>query len=202
MIIWERLPCRVEYKGKTYRLKPSFDRVLEAVSVFGDERLLPDDRLRYALSLVVRGRCPLDPGLLEAALAALAWSEPESAEGGDRVLDFRQDGAYIYAAFRQAYGIDLFKERGRLHYAEFMALLRALPADTRLSEIIGIRCRPVPAATKHNAKEIQNLMKAKARYRINKSAEEQERSYQRSLEGFAQTLIGMIKGEKEGNMDG
>ena len=39
MIIWERLPCRVEYNGKTYRLKPSFDRVLEAVSVFGEAEI-------------------------------------------------------------------------------------------------------------------------------------------------------------------
>lgn len=202
MIIWERLPRRVKYKNKTYRLKTSFDRVLEAVSVFGDEALLPDDRLRYALSLLIRGRCPLDPDLLGAAIAVLSGASPEEGEG-DRVLDFRQDGAYIYSAFRQAYGIDLFEERGRLHYAKFLALLQALPADTRLSEIIRIRCKAVPAATKYNAAEIQNLMKAKARYRIIKTEEEEKRDYQKSLQSFAQTLIGMAeRGEKEGKMDG
>ena len=195
MIIWERLPRICVYKGKRYRLRPAFDRVLEAVAVFGDESLFPDDRLRYALRLLVRGRCPLDPGLFEAAIAALSWSDVRKDEAGERVLDFKQDSAYIYAAFRQAFGIDLFKERGKMHYAEFLALLQALPADTRLSQIVQIRSKPIPKATKHNSEEIQNLLKAKARYRIVKSQEEQERSYQRSLQNFAATLIGMARTE-------
>ena len=73
---------------------------------------------------------------------------------------------FIYAAFRQAYGIDLFQEQGKLQWWEFVALLGALPSDTRLSNIIDIRIRPVPAPNGRNQEQISALLKLKAQYAI------------------------------------
>ena len=81
-------------------------------------------------------------------------------------ISFDQDAPYIYAAFRQAYGIDLFKEQGKLQWWEFVSLLGALPSDTRLSDIIDIRTRPVPAPNGRNQEQISALLKLKAQYAI------------------------------------
>ena len=56
----------------------------------------------------------------------------------DIILSFEADGSYLYSAFRQAYNIDLMRDK--LHWHEFNALLRSLPNDTKLSEIMGFRC--------------------------------------------------------------
>ena len=77
--------------------------------------------------------------------------EPQKAkDSGPRVMDFHQDAALILAAFRQAYGIDLYHEQGRLHWLEFLALLSGIPQNTRLSEVMEIRACKVPPATKNN----------------------------------------------------
>lgn len=49
------------------------------------------------------------------------------------------DATYIYTGFRQAYGIDLHQELGKLHWQEFQALLRDIPENTAFGEIVKIR---------------------------------------------------------------
>lgn len=56
-----------------------------------------------------------------------------------RGLDFAVDGPLLWAAFLQAYGIDLHDPALSLHWWEFMALLRALPEDCRICTIIDWR---------------------------------------------------------------
>ena len=102
-------------------------------------------------------------------------------------MDFEQDAWAIYSAFRQAYGIDL--HRHRLHWWVFLDLLRALPDDTKLSQIIGIRAQPMPPATKYNAAERQRLSRLKAQYalRDKKTAEE-------GLKSMADMIMHMARG--------
>ena len=57
--------------------------------------------------------------------------------GGARALDLLADGDLVVAAFQQAYGIDL--TAGDMHWHRFLALLRGLPSDTLLSQVMGIR---------------------------------------------------------------
>ena len=64
---------------------------------------------------------------------------PTDENGSKRVYSLIHDAEYIYASFRQAYGIDLFEERGRLHWKKFNALLNGLPSNTKLMEVIRIR---------------------------------------------------------------
>ncbi len=51
--------------------------------------------------------------------------------------DFAIDGPLIYAAFWQAYGIDL--NNVELHWWEFMALFRGLPEECRICKIMEYR---------------------------------------------------------------
>ena len=99
----------------------------------------------------------------------------------------------IRAAFRQAYGIDLYRDR--LHWIEFTELLNALPDDTRYTYVVGIRARPMPPATKWNAEERTWLMKAKADVALFASEEEREANYQRDVANIAAAILAWA-GEK------
>jgi len=56
--------------------------------------------------------------------------------------DLKHDASYIYNSFRQAYGINLFEEQGKLDWREFLSLLRGLSEDTEYRKVIDIRTRP------------------------------------------------------------
>lgn len=56
--------------------------------------------------------------------------------GEESVIDFGIDAMYIYAAFMQAYHIDLIDSD--MHYYKFLALLRGLK-NTRMNDIIEYR---------------------------------------------------------------
>ena len=88
-----------------------------------------------------------------------------------KVYDYAQDAFLIYAAFWQAYGIDLNKERDKLHYMGFLALFSGLPDDTRMSQIMGIRGAEIPAPNKNNRREIARLNKLKLRWALKEDPE-------------------------------
>lgn len=76
---------------------------------------------------------------LPAALEFLASENPiprATGEGGSRI-DWTADSDWLVAAFMQAYGIDL--TACDMHWHLFLALVRGLPASTRLSEVLGHR---------------------------------------------------------------
>lgn len=53
------------------------------------------------------------------------------------LLDFTLDADYIFASFYQAYNINLLRDK--LHWYEFISLLKGLPEDTIMQKIIGYR---------------------------------------------------------------
>lgn len=61
----------------------------------------------------------------------------QGAETSKRAYDFEVDANMIYAAFRQAYKIDLNRER--LHWWEFKALFSALPESCQIVKIMEYR---------------------------------------------------------------
>lgn len=68
-----------------------------------------------------------------------ANSTPKTAgASAAKAVDYIQDGEYIYAAFLQAYGIDLV-EVEHLHWHKFKALFLSLPENTKMSEIMRLR---------------------------------------------------------------
>ena len=69
-----------------------------------------------------------------------------------------------------------------------------LPEGTRYNEIISIRARPMPKATKYNADERQWLMRAKAEYALEMTEEQQERKYNEGVLSIFNGLMNMAKG--------
>ena len=65
-----------------------------------------------------------------------AAGDSGSASAGP-AFDYQLDAPYIVAAFQQAYGIDLTREK--IHWWRFRALFAALPEDTLMAKIMGWR---------------------------------------------------------------
>lgn len=86
----------------------------------------------------------------------------ELVGSGPRGLDFAVDGPLVYAAFWQAYGIDLRQPDLQLHWWEFMALLRALPEECRLCTIIDYRTHDLTDLPEATRKQYEKMRKVYA----------------------------------------
>lgn len=190
MKLQDRLPDGVTVDGGFYRLDFDFRNVLKMMETLARDDLMPDAREYRALKCLTRH--PRNVSKVLAAVRALLFEKPPKADA-KKVTDFVQDAGLIRAAFRQEYGIDLYREK--LHWIEFRELLNAIPEGNRYSEVIGIRVRPIPSPTKWNGEERAWLIKAKADVSLDMSEEEQREKYQRDVAGIAAALLAWA-GEK------
>ena len=187
--------------GRRIKLYASFDRVLAFLDVLRGKSMTEEDTEKTALFLLFGDQKLTSRETSEALKKAhgILFEQKKSDDCGQRVMDFHQDAALILAAFRQAYGIDLYHEQGRLHWLEFLALLSGIPQNTRLSEVMEIRACKVPPATKNNHEQVRALMKAKAKYAIRITEEERQARWQAGLQNIAKQMMSNAKaGENDG----
>ena len=196
MTLYEALPENLEYLGKEYRLYASFDRVLEALAFLKRKDFSDTEKEEYITFLLFGDGVEPSAGLIGSAFSLLC---PPSKSSGVRTFDWEQDAAVIYASFLSVYGLDLYAMRGKLHWTAFIALLQNLPADSAFGRLIQIRTCEVPKPTKHNQKQIHDLLKAKAAYRLRISEEERQAQWQAGLQNIAKQMMSNAKaGEQHG----
>lgn len=193
MKLQDRLPDGVTVDGRFYRLDLDFRNVLHMMDELTREDVMPEAREYNALRCLTRR--PRNVSKVLAAVRELLFEKPPKRDG-PRVTDFVQDAGMIRAAFRQAYGIDLYRDR--LHWIEFRELLNAIPEGSRYSEVVGIRARPIPPATKWNAEERSWLLKAKADVALHLTDEEQAKKYSEDVEKVFTGLMGIIQRGQDG----
>ena len=131
---------------------------IDGVPIYADyrnmirfEQILDDDALSDTVKTALGGRQLFDelpPGGLERAVDRLQWfysrgKAPgrEDAPHGQkavRAYDLIYDAPCVYAAFRQAYQIDLI-EIPYLHWWAFLALLENLPDSTAMAQRMQLR---------------------------------------------------------------
>ena len=177
MKLYERLPEHIVIDGKRYKLDLDFKNVLKMMDIMDRKDILPDARDYLALKCVIR-RPPKDTKKALYHVCLFIFGDNKHTEE-KRVTSFAQDADMIRAAFMQEYGINLFREK--LHWFEFTAFLYNLPNGSKYTEVIGIRSKPIPPATKYNKAEREALIKAQAAYAIEYTQEERERNYSNSL---------------------
>lgn len=194
MKLQESLPDGVIVNGKFYRLDFEFRNVLRMMDVLARDDLMPKAREYLALKCLTR-RPKNVHDVLTAVKGILFEQRPTRNQ--QKVTSFEQDAGLIRAAFRQEYGIDLYREK--LHWIEFSELLQGLPEGNRYSEVVGIRARPMPPATKWNGEERKWLAEAKARVAIHMGEEEREAHYQEDVANVFAGIMSMVK--KEVNQD-
>lgn len=195
MKLTESLPEGVTVDGRFYSLDFDFRNVLRMMETMGNDDLLPDARDYLALKCLTK-----HPKNVEKVLDAVKDVLFQIAPGTDRnerVTSFEQDAGLIRSAFRQVYHIDLFRDR--LHWLEFTELLQNLPEGNRYEEVLGIRSRPMPAATKYNQKEREWLMKAKQQCAIHLTEQEAAKKYDNDVGNIFAGLMSMIPKEVTNN---
>ena len=196
MKLYERLAESVTVNGKKYKLDLDFRNVLRMMDILARDDLIPAARDYLALKCVIK-RPPKHTEALMEELRKLLFPAHKNTGDGKRLTSFEQDADLIRAAFRQAYGVDLYRDR--VHWTEFQMLLSALPEGSRYSEVLGIRARPMPAATKYNQAEREWLAKAKAACALEMSEDERERAYAEGVKSLFTGLLAWAEGsEKNG----
>ena len=192
MKLQDMLPDGVTVDGRFYKLDFSFRNVLRMIDILDDDTLMPEAMAYNALHCL----CKRPKNVLKVleAVKGLLFKAPRK-KGGQRVTDWVQDAGLIRAAFRQAYGIDLYRDN--LHWIEFTELLNAITEGNRYSEIVGIRARPMPEPTKWNQKEREWLLQAKADYALDLTDKEQAEQYKRDVANVAAVLMAMAGGSEK-----
>ena len=191
MKLQDKLPDGVIVDGKFYKMDFDFRNVLNMIEILDRDDLMPEAKAYNAVHCLTKHPKNAEK-VLEEVKKLLFQQKPK--KDGQKVTDFVQDAGLIRAAFKQSYGVDLYRDR--LHWIEFTELLNAIPEGNRYAEVVGIRVRPMPAATKWNASERQWLMKAKADVALEISEEERMKRYEQDVANIALVLKGMIKQRK------
>ena len=178
------------YNGRKLKLNISFDTVLKVYDIFKDGFLLDSEKAQFALALLVKGRRLPDLKALDIIFKEQIETFQRQSGGNQlRVVDFKQDSAYIYSSFFMDYGIDLTEQCGKLHWQKFISLFQGLSERTKIREVMSIRARPIPKPDKHNQEYIRSLMELKAYYALEISQEEREKNFQAGLKHLAETLM-------------
>ncbi len=193
MKLQDRLPDGVTVDGKFYKMDFDFRNVLRMMEVLDDNNLMPGARAYNALHCLCKR--PKNVFKVLEAVKGLLFTAPRK-KADQKVTDWVQDAGLIRAAFRQAYGIDLYRDN--LHWIEFTELLNAIPEGNRYSEIVGIRARPMPEPTKWNQKEREWLLRAKADCALNMTETEIAEQQQRDINKIADVLIALAGGTNNG----
>lgn len=187
MRLYDRLPDRVKVGRKTYRINLDFRNVLRLFDTLTEKNLMPEARQYLALRCVMRRPPKRRTGEAFAAVMEIIAGDRHVNGEQKKVMSFEQDADLILAAFRQAYGIDLYHDK--VHWLAFRALLAGLPEGSRYAEVVSIRSREIPMATKYNSAEISWLMKAKAAVQLKLTDEEREASMRRTGHETAMSLL-------------
>lgn len=164
--------------NKEYKFDMSFDVVLRFYELLEDDNLKGFEKVSLAFDMfyiddqdkeftyeqqsqaiedIVDYLQQMPYGNEEPEYQSNTFSEP------DKLYSYSQDAGAIYSSFLMDYGIDLMKERGRMHYLIFRSLLHGLSEKTLFERILSIRARPT---TGLEGDQLTNLLDLKRYYAL------------------------------------
>ena len=189
--LYDYLPDSITVGKRKYKCDFDFRNVLKMLDVMQRDDLEYSARDYLCVKCVYSHRMALKTASEAYKVLCDLLFEKTPETGGKRLTSFEQDAGLIRTAFRQEYGIDLFRDK--LHWFEFTELLQNLPEGNKYEEVIGIRARPLPAPTKYNAKEREWLMKAKQSCALHLTELEAEKKYDSDVGNVFRGLMSMIQ---------
>lgn len=175
------LPVKLEFEGKRYKLKLTAANVLRYIELCDDpEGLTPEEITEIGFGWLVKGgqKLPLHKKTEFMEKIFTEYINPPKKrlknKKSQSVVSFSYDSGFIYSAFMEAYGIDLWEQAPKMHWCKFLALFEGLPENCTLKQIMGIRAQPIPAPNKHNGEEIQRITELKTLYALPLKVTEEE----------------------------
>ena len=181
---------QLEWKGKKYEVNLAFDHVLLFLEMQEDPDLSDLGKFQQTFKLFFgKQKLPNDPDFSEKAMEVLSKEITDSPygttvkndDGGvetTKQFDYKRDAGAIYASFFDQYGIDLNKERGKMHWSIFKALFDGLGPKTYFQRILSIRQEDASKIKDPTAKN--ELVQAQNYYAVD-GAKTEEQLEQESL---------------------
>ncbi|HEL2057765.1 TPA: hypothetical protein TY768_000933 [Streptococcus suis] len=181
----------IEFDDRVYPIDLSFNKVLDVFDVINDDLLMDFEKASICLEILLGDvalsvsetidlwvyikKNFIDAPSKEEQLFDIDGNpmpSPKKSTESKKLIDFVKDAEFIFASFLQAYGINLLKSQNKLTWAEFRALLNALPEDTIMQRIIEIRdWTPQPG---ESTKYREQMRKAQQKYRLDEGEEEED----------------------------
>lgn len=192
-----------DYYGSILNVDMSFDNILRLFEMFEDEAFSNYEKVLIALEILIyeyekdikelnfSEQLTLYKYVLKEFLGINL--EKNKNDGGEstnkKTMDFTKDAGLIYASFLSEYKIDLFEERGILHWDKFSALLSNLGDSTAFKQVVSYRTMKVPT-TKEASEEYRNhVIKMKQVYGL-EDPEEKAENLENTLDSIASTFKG------------
>lgn len=156
-------------------VNPAFDIVLEIQKLYKEPDLNEFEKMEQALYMLVKNNWNLKLFSLPEKMALLSEickrfiavkKRPQIKSSTVPILDFEEDGDYIYASFMQDYHIDLIDEQGKLPWKKFLYLFNGLSAETKIKQVMRIRDMELPEFDGKNNKYRQEIMELKSYYAL------------------------------------
>lgn len=160
----------VSINGKEYKVDMSFDNIMVLNEMLNDNALdqatqiitgfqmllgeLPDIEIKDATTVFLEVYKSLIGTGEDDEIQLDRLGNPLPVQKNDKSeqhYDLKQDAEYIYASFLKDYNIDLLKERGKMHWYTFKALLGSLSDDTKFKKVMEIRQMDMPKGTGSDA---------------------------------------------------
>lgn len=190
MKLFDRLPDRISVGKKVFKCDFDFRNVLKMLEIMQRDDIYVTARDYLCAKCVIRRRMTLKTAAEAYKVLCDLLFEKRPEGGSERLTSFEQDAPLIRAAFRQVYGIDLYRDK--LTWFEFTELLHGLPEGNRYEDVIGIRARPMPPPTKYNQKEREWLMQAKQSVALHLTEAEAAKKYDTDVGKIFAGLMSMI----------
>lgn len=208
-----RLPETVTIGAREVRINTDFRASIQFELLVQDTGLKTQDSLFQAVRIYFGDhlrQIPADCG--QEAFDRIIWfyrcgrSEEEirklSAAGGSKEIpySFRYDDRYIYAAFRQQYGIDLATV-DTMHWWVFRSMFDSLAEDTRIMEIMKYRAVKISSDMTADQKRFYKTMKriyALPKQRYEKTDLEKELDRILKEGGNPAEVLAKLREEREG----
>lgn len=167
-ILTDPLPETVEINGKPCPIEWGFRTGIRFELLVQDEGKPEILKVQEALNLYYPQGVPDIPQAIDRMLWFYRCGKEDapSRKDGDAGEDeeplrldysYEHDAAYIYAAFQEAYGIDL--AAGSLHWWAFRALFQGLPEECAFQKIRGFRSVKVSGRMSKEQKDYYRRMK-------------------------------------------
>lgn len=202
------IPKEMIHNGRKYKLNLCFNRVIAFYELFKDDSLLSySDMIDISYKWLVKS--PKRVQIKEKAEVIERINKEylvdvrnnENKKKSRTAVNFITDSKYIYAAFRQHYGINLLEQQDKLTWWEFNAMFDSLPGESKIKEIMYIRTRRVPDFNGNNLDEITRIKEQQEYYFLPENWEEIEEEANDNFERLFETIERKLEnGEQEVKM--
>lgn len=169
----------IELTTGVFELNYSFDNVLRWFDLVDSD--LPDEAKAFRTFLMFVGAVDATDADVAAVFKRVSEDvshhpygntvESEPVGKWDRAFDFELDAGAIYASFWQTYHINLLKEKGKMSWFEFKALLDGLDQDSIFERIIRIRKADL---SEYKGKQLNEMVDCKEYYSLAQTPEDQQ----------------------------